>query len=1767
MEVVNELLKQVVPILMNPISRYLRYMVSCPKYMRYMVIKMKELDSTIVGVEEHIIRNTHMNLEVPAQVNSWLEDVRKIKAKAENVPTEYVSCFNMKIRHMTGRNAFYIIEEIESLMKRHSLIAWNDHPIPLGRVDSNQASTSTLLVEHNDFPSREVTFMEALKALGPNHTSHMVALWGMGGVGKTTMMMKLKETVSQKKMFKYIIPLDIGEKAELINIQKTVASYLGIDLNDKNKSVRAEILRQGFKAKSDGGKTKFFIVLDDVWKSIDLNDIGLSHLPNQGVDFKVLLTSRDKEVCEDMGVKVDSILNMKLLIESEAQSLFYQISEPSDPQLYKIGEKIVRKCGGLPIAIKTMACTLKHKRKDAWNDAVSRLEYHDVDYVNEVFKMSYESLQGEEIKSIFLLCGLYPVEFDIPIEDLVRYGWGLKLFKKVYTIREARNRIKTCIKRLIDTNLLMQSDGRCVKMHDIVLAFVLDMFSKAEQASIVNHRSTYGWPESGMDESSCKRISITCKNMINIPIDLKFPNLSILKLMHGDKYLTFPQDFYREMENLYVVSYNRMKYPLILYSPQCCTNLRVLRLDKCSLMLFNCSTIGNLLNLEVLSFANSGIEWLPSTIGNLKKLRLLDLTNCYRLRIDNGVLKQLVKLEELYMRVVGGNGKAISFTEDNCNEIAELSKNLSALEFQFFESYAQPKHMSFEKLQRFTISVGSYFNEDFDESKLSYENRLLLVTNKGKVLESRINELFEKTEVLSLSVEDINDLGDLISSFYNLRVLSVSECAELRYLLTPGIANNLSKLEHLEVKECINLKELIHTRGSEEEIITFPKLKSLSLSGLPKLLGLCSNVNIIDLPELLELTIECIPEELHINALESLEEIWPCEFSMSNEVKLRVIEVRNCYKLVTMFPCNPMSLLRRLEELIVKNCGSVEVLFNIDLDSIGEIEEGSNLRSLFMEDLGKLKELWRIKGVDNSRLLDYGFQAVESIYVDNCERFRNIFMPITTNFYLGALMKFSITNSGEKCTHNKSTESFQEQEEKVEQEQEQLKEKEKEKEQEQEQTNIISKEVMPQVGENICNVVFQSSLMHSFHNLHELKLRDLTGVDVVFEIEIPTSRELEINHHNQQRLLPCLEELNLTYLHNMSNLWKCNWNRFLILQKQESESSFHNLTTIYVRDCQKIKYLFSPPMGKLLSNLKKVEIIECDGIEEVVSNRDNEDEENTTSASTSTSSYTNTTLFPRFDSLILDGLPNLKCIGGGDCANGLNKALFFSNSTTTTASVDQFKFSQVGGASWTLSQYAREMEIAVCDSLSSLIPCYAVGQMQKLQVLKIFKCNKMKEVFETPSGMNNKTNKSDTDYDERSGIPRLNNVIMVPNLKILNIAECGLLEHIFTFSAFKSLRQLEELSIKSCRMMKVIVKKEEEEEEDGYGEKTKTKGASSSFKDDVVVFLRLKSVTLQDLPEIMGFFLGDNGFRCPSLDYVMIKNCPKMKVFAPRGSTAPTLKNMHTSLGKHSLECGLNFHKNPFPSLFPTTSEGMLWSFHNVIELNVEYNHVMEKIIPSHELLQLQKLEEIYVKHCHKVEEVFEALEAGTNDDSQTTHVKLSNLKQVALKYLPRLKYIWKNNRWTNIEFSNLKTLSVWSCERLEHVFTSSMVGSLLQLQELRITDCNHMEEVIVKDANVEEEEKSDVKMKKIVVLPRIKSIKLECLPRLKAFCLEKVDFSFPLLDTLIIKKCPAITIFTKGDSDTPKLKEIETNFGSYYVQEDINSLIQIKQEILAFTI
>ncbi|KAM0054967.1 putative leucine-rich repeat domain superfamily [Helianthus debilis subsp. tardiflorus] len=185
--------------------------------------------------------------------------------------------------------------------------------------------------------------------------------------------------------------------------------------------------------------------------------------------------------------------------------------------------------------------------------------------------------------------------------------------------------------------------------------------------------------------------------------------------------------------------------------------------------------------------------------------------------------------------------------------------------------------------------------------------------------------------------------------------------------------------------------------------------------------------------------------------------------------------------------------------------------------------------------------------------------------------------------------------------------------------------------------------------------------------------------------------------------------------------------------------------------------------------------------------------------------------------------------------------------------------------------------------------------MKRLQELEIYGCERLTDVFESEWSANNV---EDGSAHGGAGTtltrPTLRNTTIVAAPQLSNlirvcIDRCDLLPYIFTFNTLESLKQLKELRVINCKAIQVIVKEE-------------ITGKSSKE----VVFPRLETLELDSLPSLKGFFLGRNDFRWPSLDDVVIHECPQLMMLTSGQSTTPKLKYIHTWFGKYSLERDLH---------------------------------------------------------------------------------------------------------------------------------------------------------------------------------------------------------------------------------------------------------------------
>ncbi|KAF5941383.1 hypothetical protein HYC85_022550 [Camellia sinensis] len=322
--------------------------------------------------------------------------------------------------------------------------------------------------------------MEALT----DDSIYVIGICGMGGVGKTTMVKEVAKKAEEKKMFDIIVMVVVSQNQNLITIQDQIAKILdlqnfgGNNLPTGAGKIRSKILSFG----------RVLVILDDVWKRLELNDIGIPFGDNHK-GCKIVMTSRSEDVCNGMDTQKN--FEVGVLHEEEAWNLFKEMagisdegtSHPTNLQLTQIA--VAEECGGLPIAIVTVGRALRCKNKYSWDSALEQLRSLWSKTSVEWMK-SYDKLESDEAKKCFLLCSLYPEDFDIPIEYLVRYAIGIELFQSIDSVHQARNRVYSTVDNLKKCYLLMESENEeCIKMHDVVRDVAISIASREEHSFLV----------------------------------------------------------------------------------------------------------------------------------------------------------------------------------------------------------------------------------------------------------------------------------------------------------------------------------------------------------------------------------------------------------------------------------------------------------------------------------------------------------------------------------------------------------------------------------------------------------------------------------------------------------------------------------------------------------------------------------------------------------------------------------------------------------------------------------------------------------------------------------------------------------------------------------------------------------------------------------------------------------------------------------------------------------------------------------------------------------------------------------------------------------------------------------------------------------------------------------------------------------------------------------------------------------------------------------
>ncbi|XP_050145719.1 disease resistance protein RPV1-like [Malus sylvestris] len=189
--------------------------------------------------------------------------------------------------------------------------------------------------------------IEELLGIHSSDACITVGIWGMGGIGKTT----LAETIFHKLSSKFeasCFVKNVREKSEkadgLDHLEKTLLKEI---LKEEGLSMRSTFVRERLKC------TKVLIVLDDVSDSIQLERLAGKRL-RYGTGSRIIITSRDKRTLPEEG----KIYEVEGLKRDDALQLFcsHAFKNKSTPitDYKELAEKAVDYAGGVPLALKLL---------------------------------------------------------------------------------------------------------------------------------------------------------------------------------------------------------------------------------------------------------------------------------------------------------------------------------------------------------------------------------------------------------------------------------------------------------------------------------------------------------------------------------------------------------------------------------------------------------------------------------------------------------------------------------------------------------------------------------------------------------------------------------------------------------------------------------------------------------------------------------------------------------------------------------------------------------------------------------------------------------------------------------------------------------------------------------------------------------------------------------------------------------------------------------------------------------------------------------------------------------------------------------------------------------------------------------------------------------------------------------------------------------------------------------------------------------------------
>ncbi|KAH7652063.1 disease resistance protein RPS2 protein [Dioscorea alata] len=832
----------------SPIKEYVykesKYVLAWESNMSALQKEMLELNSKLEDLQSKVDAADRQGKNLTSESKSLLDRAKKLQEQSKkmeercktmskclaDIPLDVFSGYQL------SKKAEHLLPEVKESVTKISTVVNN-----VARAESMPQRFQERLVNQ---ALGVDSVLEQLQHHFQDVNVRVIGVYGMAAVGKTVLLGELNNQLREMDL-DCIIWVDMPKDSCVDKVQDVVGQWLGITWQDTTpQKERARLITRQLN------KSKFVLILDEVWKPLDLAKVGIP-IPRRPSQSKIILATRIEGMCSELNA--DVTVRVECMDWKEAWTLFEETAGKqlinSNKEIRRHAKQLFLKCGGLPLALTKLGRAMATRKSvHEWQLALTTIdiapwELLGKEIFSDILRPSYDNLANDKLRTCLLYCSLYPEGFSIYKEWIIDYCIGEGIIGDIYIdVQEIYNKGHELLGILQAASLLEEGeDENHVKMHPVVRGLALwiacDCGEKPNKWLV---RPQADLHEAPMAEKwkAAERVSLMRNNITEISEIPESPNVQTLMLQHNRRLSKICDGFFTFM-----------------------TKLRVLDLSHTGITELPAG-VGVMTELRYLDLCGTDIKQLPSEIGKLKQLRFLLLSYMKQLAMfPTEVISNLTKLQVFYMYnsygdwKVGSIGNGVDFDELNA------LKQLTAMEITIQSVHALQRLAQSHRLVTRTSKLHIRACQGLTTIDMPYCTILGRVMRRLREL--RVSDSDELKEVIIVDCD--SEYGET-NALPKLEILGLYRLSKAKIFWYGGCLRSLTELS---INGCSEMEYLIYLGDDDDDgdevseedeedgeqvsgavIDAFPNLKVLLLKKMPKLKSLSEGRRTLAFPSL-----------------------------------------------------------------------------------------------------------------------------------------------------------------------------------------------------------------------------------------------------------------------------------------------------------------------------------------------------------------------------------------------------------------------------------------------------------------------------------------------------------------------------------------------------------------------------------------------------------------------------------------------------------------------------------------------------------------------------------------------------------------------------------------------------------------------------------------------------------------------------------------------------------------------------------------------------